>query len=432
MKARGAGEAGWVALLLLSAPVSLLAHGDELHEINAPRALSPWDVSVLGLLLIVGTLYFLGAAKLARRSTAGRWFEPAAFGIGWAALVLSVLPPIDSLSIQYFSVHMVQHELMMLVGAPLVVFGRPLQRCLTGLPDSSRIRAAHVLQRPSMSGAWRVLTAPLVAWALHGLAIWVWHMPALYDAAVGNEGIHALQHAMFVGTAALFWWGMLYGRYGRAGYGAAVFYVFLTVVHTGILGAMVTFSRTPLYPIYAAPAAALGVDQLVDQQRAGLLMWIPAGIVMTLLGLALFAAWLGESERKTIQNAKFKMQTPLVLLAIALSLGVAGCDRDRSYDTIARQLTGGDPDKGRDAITTYGCDTCHFIPGVLTATATVGPPLEQIGLRSYLAGRIDNTPENMIRWLRDPRSVDSQTAMPQTGVTESDARNIAAYLYTLR
>jgi putative membrane protein len=166
-----------------------------------------------------------------------------------------------------------------------------------------------VLQTDSASSAWRVLTAPLVAWVLNGLAIWIWHMPALYDAAVGNEAIHTLQHAMFVGTSAFFWWGMLYGRYGRAGYGAAVFYVFLTVVHTGILGAMVTFARTPLYPTYAAPAAANRIDQLVDQQRAGLLMWIPAGLVMTLLGLALFAAWLGESERRSIQGAKFKIHT---------------------------------------------------------------------------------------------------------------------------
>jgi cytochrome c oxidase assembly factor CtaG len=225
--------------------------------------------------------------------------------------VLSILPPLDSLSIQFFSVHMIQHELMMLVGAPLVIFGRPLQRCVAGLPGALKSSAVRLLQGRPMSSTWQMLTAPLVAWTLHGLAIWVWHVPALYDAAVGNEGIHALQHAMFVGTSALFWWGMLYGRYGRAGYGAAVFYVFLTVVHTGILGAMVTFAPTPLYPIYAAPAAAHGIDPLVDQQRAGLLMWIPAGLVMTLLGLALFAAWLGESERRAIQiqDSKFKMQT---------------------------------------------------------------------------------------------------------------------------
>jgi len=425
------GKVVGVAFVLVATSATVRAHGGEVHSINAPQALSPWDLAVLAGLLIVGVLYLRGALVLARRRASTRRFEPIAFAVGWSALVLSILPPIDDLSIQYFSVHMLQHELMMLVGAPLLILGRPLQRCLTGMPDPLRMRVARGLQGPSLSATWRVLTAPLVAWALHGLAIWVWHMPALYDAAVGNEGIHTLQHAMFVGTAALFWWGMLYGRYGRAGYGVAVFYVFLTVVHTGILGAMVTFAGTPLYPIYAAPAALHGIDPLVDQQRAGLLMWIPAGLVMTLLGLALFAAWLGESERKSLQNAKFKMQTPLLLLLAAV-LGLAGCDRDKSNDRIASELTGGDPEKGRRAIVNYGCDTCHNIPGVLTATATVGPPLMQIALRSYLAGRLDNTPENMIKWIRQPHSIDPQTAMPETGVTEADGRDIAAYLYTLR
>ena len=113
-----------------------------------------------------------------------------------------------------------------------------------------------------------------------------------------------------------------------------------------------------------------------------------------------------------------------------LVLLVASCDS--TADTVARQLTGGEPDKGKLAMVKYGCDTCHNIPGVLTATATVGPPLAQIALRSYLAGRIDNTPENMIHWIRQPHSVDPQTAMPETGVTERDGRDIAAYLYTLR
>jgi len=317
MKARGAGGAGKARvavcgafLLVAGAPALLFAHGEEAHSINAPRALSAWDLGVLGFLLVIGALYVRGARTLARRGGAGRRFEPLAFGVGWGALVLSILPPLDSLSIEFFSVHMIQHELMMLVGAPLLMFGRPLQRCVAGVPGSYRPVAARVLQGHAMSSTWRVLTAPLVAWTLHGLAIWVWHMPVLYDAAVGDEGIHTLQHAMFVGTAALFWWGMLYGRYGRAGYGAAVFYVFLTVVHTGILGAMVTFAPTPLYAIYVAPAAAHGIDPLVDQQRAGLLMWIPAGLVMTLLGLALFAAWLGEAERRTMQGeSRFKVGT---------------------------------------------------------------------------------------------------------------------------
>jgi putative membrane protein len=187
---------------------------------------------------------------------------------------------------------------MMLVAAPLLMAGRPLPAWLRGLPASVRRRAAAMLQASAVAGAWRALTSPLVAWALHGSAIWVWHAPPLYDAAVGNEAIHAVQHAMFVGTSVLFWWGMLYGRYGRAGYGAAVFYVFTTVIHTGLLGAALTFSGVPLYPVYAAPAAAHGVDLLADQQLAGLLMWVPAGFVLTLLGLALFMAWLGASARR--------------------------------------------------------------------------------------------------------------------------------------
>jgi cytochrome c len=104
----------------------------------------------------------------------------------------------------------------------------------------------------------------------------------------------------------------------------------------------------------------------------------------------------------------------------------------QSDDQVARQLTGGDPLHGRDAIHSYGCDTCHTIPGILTADATVGPPLTRIARRSYLAGRVQNTPENMIQWIRHPHSVDERTLMPEMNVSERDGRDIAAYLYTLR
>jgi len=176
--------------------------------------------------------------------------------------------------------------------------GRPVPVWLQALPQPLRIRCARMLQSPATHGAWNTVTTPIVAWTLHGGAIWLWHLPQLYDLAVDNEAIHLVQHAMFVGTAIVFWWGMLYGRYGRAGYGAAVFYVFTTAVHTGILGAIVTFAGAPLYSVYLAPAAANGLDALADQQLAGLIMWVPAGLVLTTLGIALFAAWLGEAERR--------------------------------------------------------------------------------------------------------------------------------------
>ena len=100
------------------------------------------------------------------------------------------------------------------------------------------------------------------------------------------------------GTSTLFWWGLVQGRYGRAGYGASVFYVFTTAVHTGILGALFTFMPQPLYALYAARAP----EPLLDQQLAGLVMWIPAGFVLTLAGVALFAAWLAESERRAVRR----------------------------------------------------------------------------------------------------------------------------------
>jgi putative membrane protein len=294
--------AALIAVFVLAAAAPLWAHGADAHGWDAPGAFSVWDIAVLAFLAACGLLYAMGTRRMAARGAVHPRRERVAFACGWGTLVLSVLPPLDSLAVELFSVHMAQHELMMLVGAPLVIAGRPMSTCLWGIPDRWRGSAASALQTRPASRLWRMLTAPLVAWALHGVAIWVWHLPVLYDLAVENEGLHAVQHATFVGTSALFWWGLLYGRYGRAGYGAAVFYVFTTVVHTGILGAAVTFAGVPLYPVYAAPAAARGVDLLSDQQLAGLLMWVPAGIVLTLLGVALFAAWLGEAERRSIRG----------------------------------------------------------------------------------------------------------------------------------
>lgn len=107
--------------------------------------------------------------------------------------------------------------------------------------------------------------------------------------------------------------------------------------------------------------------------------------------------------------------------------------RERGPDPVeVRRPSRGDPRRGRIAIRQYACQTCHFIPGVVGAEALVGPPLNGIARRRYLAGVLPNTPDNMIRWLRDPQQVDPLSAMPDVGVTERDARDIAAYLDTLR
>ena len=275
---------------------------EHVHEIGphlrAATAGSPWDIAILAALAISGLLYWRGSRRLAARRARVRAAEPIAFWAGWLTAIAALLPQVDRAAADLFSVHMAQHELLMLVVAPLMIAGRPILPWLWALPARLRTGTGAAIGSHAVSAAWALLTTPLVAWTLHGVAIWVWHLPALYEAALRDEGIHAVQHAMFGGTAVLFWWGLVYGRYGRAAYGAAVLYVFATLVHTGLLGAMFTLSERSFYPLYVERAAASGVDPLADQQLAGLYMWVPSGIVLTLFGLGLFAAWLGEAERR--------------------------------------------------------------------------------------------------------------------------------------
>jgi putative membrane protein len=282
-------------VLCVSSPVAALAVAHEgLHVVPPTPSPSPWDLLAIGMLIVSGALYATGRRRLVRKSVITRRREVVAFWAGWSAMLLAVLPPLDGLAALFFSAHMLQHELLMLVGAPLMIVGRPLSMCLWGLPSAVRSTAAAALQNAIVGTSWRWLTAPAIAWALHGLILWVWHVPALYEWAVHSESVHAAQHAMFVASAMLFWWGLIYGRYGRAGYGASVFYVFTTVVHTGLLGAVFALTPTPLYAVYVDRSP----DATADQQLAGLVMWGPAGIVLTLTGLALFAAWIGEAERR--------------------------------------------------------------------------------------------------------------------------------------
>jgi putative membrane protein len=264
------------------------------------HAMSPWDVATTAALAGVAVLYLVGTLRQLRRDAPVR-YERIAFWAGWTAAVAVIVPPVDSWAATLFSAHMFQHEILMLVAAPLMVAGRPVAPVLWALPEPWRSRATHASVTRVVTPLWRLGTLPAVAWLLHGVVVWGWHLPALYEAAVRSEAIHAVQHAMFAGTAVLFWWGLIYGRYGRAGYGVSVLYVFSTLVHTGVLGALFTLSRTPYYRLYVERGAAAGVNPLVDQQLAGLYMWIPAGIVLTGFALGLFAAWLAASGRRGAQ-----------------------------------------------------------------------------------------------------------------------------------
>jgi len=237
-----------------------------------------------GLTTAVG-LYTAGMLRMPRPQPA----RAVAFYAGILTCALALLSPIDRASDVLFSAHMVQHELLMLVAAPLVVLAKPYATILWALPEAAR---PHL----RFTRAWNTLTLPAVALGLHAAARIAWHVPALFDAALADERIHAFQHLTFFVTAVLFWSSLAYGRYGRFGYGVGVAFVFCTMLYTGLLAAVLTLGQHALYA-HAGPTLRWGLDPVEDQQRAGLLMWVPAAVVMTSIALAIFAAWLGQAER---------------------------------------------------------------------------------------------------------------------------------------
>lgn len=134
-------------------------------------------------------------------------------------------------------------------------------------------------------------------------------------------------------------------------------------------------------------------------------------------------------KKREMMRRKLFLACGITLIILFIS---TACNSSNEAERVARSMTGGEPHRGRAAISRYGCSACHTIPGVQGATALVGPPLDRIASRSYIAGVMPNTPDNMIRWIENPPGIDRMTAMPNLGVTDADARDIASYLYTLK
>jgi putative membrane protein len=236
--------------------------------------------------------------------------QVAAFAAGLLVLVIALVSPLDALSLTLFSAHMLQHLLLIMVAAPLLIVGAPPVALAWMLPAQRPELARWWRRQSGLSAVWRAITHPVTVWALHVTAVWVWHMPFFYQAALTNEWIHWLEHASFFGTALLFWWVVAHcGRPGHLSVGAGVFYIFTMVFQGGLLGSLLTFAPTAWYAIYAATTPAWGLTPLEDQQLAGVLMWIPASLIYLAVALAMLGRWLSRLEqadrhRRTLQAAR--------------------------------------------------------------------------------------------------------------------------------
>lgn len=290
------------AVLLLFTCGSTFAHPGETHITPEHWATAwSWETGIVIPLAVTGVLYAAGVVRVYarnRRSPAISRSRIVAFIAGWLSLIIALVSPLHKMGAVLFSAHMTQHEVLMVVAAPLIAMGKPLIAFLFALPQSWRERLGGWTSQRHFRRAWLWITAPVAVWALHGLTLWVWHLPALYEATLDHEFIHAAQHISFLATALLFWWTLIDGRHGRLGYGAALIYVFTTALHSSVLGALITFTQQLWYPIYSGRTAAWGLSATSDQQLGGLIMWIPSGVVFLVIGLAMLAAWLGESERR--------------------------------------------------------------------------------------------------------------------------------------
>lgn len=295
------GRVLFAVLFSLFAAAAALAHDGRPHSLRELVVNWTWDPLILISLALSIWLYFRGVGELWRESAVGRGilhWQTCSYGLGWLALVLALVSPLHALGEVLFSAHMVQHEVLMLVAAPLLVLGRPLIAYLWALPPEWRRRVGGWSKAGWWQRLWRAGSGTFAAWAIHGVALWVWHLPALFQATLASDFVHTLQHVSFLGSALLFWWALIHGRQGVMGYGAAVLYVFSTAMHSGLLGALLTVTTRLWYPSYRGLTVAWGLTPLEDQQLGGLVMWVPGGIVYAGAGLLLFAAWLRGSEKR--------------------------------------------------------------------------------------------------------------------------------------
>jgi putative membrane protein len=290
-------------LLFITSAANALAHESQPHDLVSLRTDWVFEPGIVIPLVLSAWLYVRGFRRLrhaSQRALGG--IEAWSFALGWLTLVIALVSPLHPWGSVLFSAHMTQHELLMLVAAPLLVMGRPLIPFLWALPRSAAREVSGWTKVHWWRATWLFITAPFVAWLIHAVVLWTWHIPALFQATLHDEFVHALQHASFLGSALLFWWAVIHGRQRAMGFGAAVLYMFTTALHSGLLGALLTFAGRVWYPIYTSTTAQWGLTPLQDQQLGGLIMWIPAGVVYIIAGLVLFAGWLRESERRAVAS----------------------------------------------------------------------------------------------------------------------------------
>ena len=279
----------------------ILAHvGQPLAPHDLWAMWNPDPVVIVGLAL-AGWSYRSGWLAIPPHRRSGR--RAVLFSLGLGTIGLALLSPIHALAGTLVSGHMIQHLLLMVVAAPLIILGDP-GMIMRGLPVDLRKATGHLRRRLDLTpNRFRWSRHPVLVFLVYTGALWLWHASVLYETATGNEIAHGLEHGSFLLTALLFWAVVVPRRSApRIAPGVAVMLIFAVTMQGVLLSALMTFADQPWYPSYAETSALWGIDPLDDQRIAGLIMWIPSGLIFTMAALASMVAWIngnrsGRSQR---------------------------------------------------------------------------------------------------------------------------------------
>ena len=258
-------------------------------------------VSVLGLSVLVA-LYSRGLwLSKGRSGKLFPWWRPTFFYTGWLALLVGAISPIDGLSGDLFLMHMIQHMLLMMIGPPLMLLGAPIVPVLRGLPNVVRYNfAIPLLQMRRVHKGLSILTSPLVAWLFFVFTLWIWHIPSVYNNASQNEGLHVIQHIMFISASGFFWWAVIdpVPLRPRLAYGLRLLYLFLATIQSTVLAGIITLSPEVLYTYYENMPRTWGVSMADDQTIAGLIMWIPGAMIYFTALATIFIVLLNKEDAR--------------------------------------------------------------------------------------------------------------------------------------
>ncbi len=270
----------------------------------APATRGPWTWSLdlpLFIVLATGALYWLGARRTvtpARTRASQRWRD-VYFYAGLATLVLALCSPLDAFSEKLFWAHMVQHILLLVVAAPLIVLARPWTRLWRALPlEGRRGLGRGLAQSPRASPlrhASRVLGGPTASFLLFCGVLLAWHVPAMFDATLRSAALHALEHTLFLATALMFWKQVIPSPplHARLPDVQRVLYVIGAMIVSWGLAVVLALAPDPLYGTYLHEASRPGgISAIADQHLAAGIMWVPGSITFLIVMLTYVHRWL--------------------------------------------------------------------------------------------------------------------------------------------